>query len=361
MTSDFFEIDFLSVESAKSGDAIPLRYKVNGATTIHVVDGGFQNTGDAVVEHINKYYNSPDRIDHVVATHPDGDHAGGLRAVLEEFEIGVLWMHRPWIYAQELLHRFEHFTSAEGLAKRLRDVYPNLAALEDIAEDKGIEIREVFYGSKIGEFTVLSPTKDLLLDLIVESEKTPESTSEGRAGISGATTRFVEKVFALVRSAWGEEIFSKEETSAENEMSAVQYACLNDEKLLLTGDAGRRALSTAIEFAPALGISLSALNRFQVPHHGSRRNLSTEILDSILCPRINEDEKGSVVNGSAYISSAKEDTHHPKKVVLRACMHRGYRVFTTEGNSLQAKKDAPARDGWGPVIPAVYPEDQEEA
>jgi hypothetical protein len=38
----------------KSGDAITLRYTMNGATTIHIVDAGFQATGDAVVAHVNK-------------------------------------------------------------------------------------------------------------------------------------------------------------------------------------------------------------------------------------------------------------------------------------------------------------------
>ncbi|WP_352781352.1 MBL fold metallo-hydrolase [Mesorhizobium sp. M0244] len=43
------------------------------------------------------------QIDHVVATHNDGDHALGLVAVLEHFDPGVLWMLRPWMYADELI------------------------------------------------------------------------------------------------------------------------------------------------------------------------------------------------------------------------------------------------------------------
>ena len=39
--NDFFEIDFLDVEAAKSGDAITIRYCKNGVQSIHVVDGGF--------------------------------------------------------------------------------------------------------------------------------------------------------------------------------------------------------------------------------------------------------------------------------------------------------------------------------
>ncbi len=40
--SDYIEIDFLGVETKKSGDAIAMRYEINGSTYIHVVDGGYR-------------------------------------------------------------------------------------------------------------------------------------------------------------------------------------------------------------------------------------------------------------------------------------------------------------------------------
>ena len=58
--TDFYEIDFLDVASSRSGDAIPLRYKLNGETHIHIVDGGFVNTGPKVVNFVNKYYGKPE-------------------------------------------------------------------------------------------------------------------------------------------------------------------------------------------------------------------------------------------------------------------------------------------------------------
>src|SRR5688572_2355527 len=111
MVEEFFEIDFLDVESDKSGDAITIRHATSGQTFIHVVDGGFQATGPGVVKHINKYYGNPSYIDRVVVSHPDGDHAGGLRTVLESFDVGELWMLRPWMYASEIIDRFETLTS----------------------------------------------------------------------------------------------------------------------------------------------------------------------------------------------------------------------------------------------------------
>ena len=65
--SDFYEIDFLDVASKKSRDAIPRRYTINDVTRIHVVDGGFQDTGDNIIKHIEKYDEVPSVIDAALA------------------------------------------------------------------------------------------------------------------------------------------------------------------------------------------------------------------------------------------------------------------------------------------------------
>ena len=362
--SDFFEIDFLDVESNKSGDAITLRYQIDRISCIHVIDGGFKDTGQKVVDHIKKYYGNPTYIDHVVASHPDGDHAGGLRTVLETFEVGRLWMLRPWVYADEIIHRFSRYSSVENLKKRLREVYPNIAALEEIAGERDIPIYEPFQGEMIGAFHVLAPTKQRYLDLVVQSERTPESAEEARAAAAKGFTTLLEraavKAVSLLKAAWGVEVFSPEETSAENEMSVIQYANLCEKRIVLTADAGRAGLAEAADYAPYVGLALPGVDRFQVPHHGSRRNVSTEVLDRWLGPRFPAKPKSGEETFTAIISSAKKDEDHPRKAVVRACIHRGAKVITTEGTSIRTGHNAPHREGWTAVTPVEYPEEQEE-
>ncbi|WP_202815405.1 hypothetical protein [Bradyrhizobium sp. CCGE-LA001] len=232
---DLFEIDFLDVGAKDSGDAICLRYQLGGETYIHVVDGGYQKTGQSVVDHINKYYGNPTFIDNVVCTHNDGDHAGRLQSVLESFDVGALWMLRPWMYAQELLPRFPTYTDVDRLRGRLRSSYSNLAALEDIATKRGIPIYEPFQGALIGAFHVMAPTPPRFKDLVVESNKTPEGAEDG---LLAKATSFIadaaRQATALVRAAWADEYFPGSDTSAENEMSVVQYAQLNGERIMLT-------------------------------------------------------------------------------------------------------------------------------
>lgn len=360
--ADYFELDFLDVESPKSGDAITVRYQTNGASFIHVVDGGFQATGDSVVAHINKYYGQNAFIDFVVLTHPDGDHAGGLRVVLEEMQVGQLWMFRPWLYAEELIDRFATYNSVEHLERRLKEIYPNVAALEEIAIKKGIPIYEPYQGQVIGAFTVMAPTRQRYLDLIVDSERTPESVEEAERSALSMMAAGVEmaarSVMNLVRSAWGEEVFSPNETSAENEMSVVQYANLCNSRILLTGDAGRSALTEAADFAPNIGLVLPGIERFQVPHHGSRRNVSTDVLDRWLGPRMSSPPAATTF--TALISSALKDKDHPRKSVVRAMVHRGGKVFSTEGKALCSSGGDKPNRGWNDATPMTYPDDQED-
>ena len=107
MSANSIEIDFLPVgENSKSGDAITIRFGncENGKwtkQTIFVIDGGTSASGDAIIEHVENVYKS-NKINRVFLTHPDGDHASGLRNVLENMKVDKLWMHCPWNHWSDL-------------------------------------------------------------------------------------------------------------------------------------------------------------------------------------------------------------------------------------------------------------------
>ena len=362
----YFEIDLLSAGESQSGDAITLRYGHYGDALVHVVDAGFQDDGRHVMDHLQMYYGSP-AVNHVVLTHPDGDHAGGLRTVLEECVVpvgGGLWMLRPWVYATELLPHFARFTTARSLETALREAYTDVAILEEIAQRRGIRILEPFQGAMIGDFTVLAPSRARYLQLIVDSERTPSEAAEApTVGRLRTLMRAGAKVVRYVEATWGVESFSTEPTSAENEMSVVQYASLCDKKILLTGDVGREGLSEAADFAPHIGLQLPGIDRFDVPHHGSRRNVSTELLDKWLGPRLRQKRPAGEGSFCALISANPDDKRHPRRAVVRALIHRGGDVVqttVTRGGYLQTSVNAPQRDNAVPAKPLTYPKDQEE-
>ena len=98
--------------------------------------------------------------------------------------------------------------------------------------------------------------------------------------------------------------------------------------ILLTGDAGNLGLEWAASFAEACGLVLRNFALVQVPHHGSRRNVGPTILNRLIGPVVLE---GQVPHFTAVVSAPKDDSEHPRKIVMNAFMRRGARVLGTQG------------------------------
>lgn len=351
---EFYEIDFIEAGENKSGDAIALRYGNDNVQIVHVVDGGYASCDDGqkLIDLINAHYAPVSKIDNVILTHPDADHASGLKTVVEKCNIDTLWMNRPWLYVDELLPMFEYSYTRDGLIQRLKKDFPHTAELEEIATTRGITIKEAFQGTIIGSFVVLAPSRARYLQLVIDSDKTPEADS---------SVSIPKQIINAIKSLWGEENLkgNTEGTSRENEMSIVQYAVIANEKILLTGDAGIETLEEAYQYAKNGGVNLPGVNFFQAPHHGGRRNLSSEILDKWLGPKL--PAKYVVATFNVGISANKNDEEHPKKSVRRALMHRGGGVLSTEGRKhIYWNKNKPTRPGWSHVPYDEYPEETEE-
>lgn len=356
---DFYEIDFLQVHSARSGDAIAVRYSIGGAWAVHVVDGGYNSTAPVMAAHIRQRYGT-DLINEIVVTHGDQDHAEGLVAILENFRVARIWMLRPWLYSDVLLPYFARYSSADRLADRLREVYCHLAALEEIANRRSIPIWEPWQGERIGPFTVLAPTPTRYLQMVIESDKTPQQAA-GTQTVLGGLYELAKPIIRKIKAGWGFEKFSDEQTSPDNEMSVVQYAFLNGHSIVLTGDAGRDAMTEAANFAQQAGLFLPGVTRFQAPHHGGRRNVSSTLLDRWLGPVLPQKLAEGEEYFTAVISSAKEDEDHPRNAVLRGLLHRGAKVLTTEDYAIWVYGgDAPSRHDYYPLPNVPYPDEQED-
>jgi beta-lactamase superfamily II metal-dependent hydrolase len=356
---DFFEVDFLQVNSARSGDAVAIRYQIGQHWTVHVIDGGYMSTAPLLASHIRNRFGT-NRINHMVVTHPDQDHAEGLAALAEEFEIDQLWMLRPWIYSSFLLPYFARYSSAESLSQRLRSDFPYIDALEKVAIRRKIDIQEPFQGAAIGAFKVLAPSQARWFQLVIDSEKTPQPTPN-----MGILSSFFEEiarpVIKFIRAGWGSEKFSTEDTSTQNEMSVVQYGTFDDRTVVLTGDAGRNALAEAANYAPYAGLFLPGVSDFQAPHHGGRRNVNSQILDKWLGPVLPQLMPAGHERFRAIISASKEDLDHPRKAVLRGLLHRGAKILTTEEHNIWIHGgDAPARPDYVVLPNSPYPDEQED-
>lgn len=339
-----FEIAFLPVgEASSAGDAIIARYRENNLDYIYIIDGGTITSGEAIVAELRLNY-QVDKvvIAGIVSTHPDKDHSSGLRVILDELDVRSVWMHRPWLYTPSILHLFSDSRwTSEGLAKCMRENYPFVAEIEEIATRKGISILEPYAGCTFGRFTVLSPSPSFYMGLIPQFDNLPQANEEllKQAGVLIGKRSLPPQglLGALLAAARVAENFGIETlkdggvTSATNESSVVLYGDFGGLKCLLTADAGRNALTNAVEFAKQKSINLQELNLIQIPHHGSRSNVSPAVLDMIVGPRR---LLPAPMTKFAVASVPEDDAKHPRKIVLNAFYRRGAKWALTQGLSI---------------------------
>lgn len=304
-----------------------------------------------MVAHVRKHYQT-NRVDYVVNSHPDGDHASGLSVVLENLEVGELWMHRPWAYSSVILDYFKDGRiTDQSLAEHLRTKMRAAYELETLATKKGIPIHEPFQAASVGPFWVLSPRKGWYVhDLIPAFEKSPAQKSSKAAndGIAALFAEALQKAKDWASEHWNIELLREDvETSAENESSVILFADFAGEGVLLTGDAGIRALTEAANCADFNGINLPARTKFlQVPHHGSRHNVSTSVLDRVVGPR--KAANDGHFDKWAFVSAGKESKSHPRKMVTNAFLRRGAKTYATKGISIRHGQGMLDR-GWSPA------------
>ncbi len=348
-----FEIDYIPVgDGERSGDAIALRfgnlYGPRSEQEVVIIDAGFEDSGEQLVKHINQFYDT-NIVDIVISTHPDMDHASGLKVILDKMEVNNLVMHKPWDHAAEIRNLFKNGRiTASGLEDKLERSLQGASDLETLATRKGIPIYEPFQG--LTDFNkvmhVLGPSKAFYEELLPHFRGTPEPAKE--LSFWEPVKKIVDEAIQWIKDNPYIDLLDDDEdtTSPENNTSAIILFNIEGHKLLFTGDAGKTGLHLAADYAEGIGIALTDLQFFDVPHHGSKRNLSSSVLKRI---------KAS----TAYISAAKESKKHPAKKLTNALKKHDMNVYVTKGNSRLHHFNGNIR-GWGAASPEPFHDYVEE-
>lgn len=347
-------VEFLPVGDS-DGDAIIVRNGQENGFYLHLVDAGYESVGEDVIKHIEFYYGSDAIIHNMVVSHADNDHAAGLIPVFKRFKVGALWMNRPWLYVDEVLHNFHQNWTREGWIREVRSKHEYLVELENLARARGMEPFETFQGTHIGPNLVLAPSRKRYIDLIPDLDKTPPMYRSDSASRSIFET--ARSVLDKLKETLQIETLDANPpaTSASNETSIVQLCEYENHSILLTADAGPEALAEAANYAYALG-KLKRPDLVQIPHQGSRRNVTPAVLNAWF----GAPNGGSPEHGNAYVMVGAKKLEHPRKKVKNAFIRRGYPVVVGREGWMRMYWDFKARDNTTTLLPEPFSYDVED-
>lgn len=354
-----FEVDFLPVGDAdKSGDAICLRWGYDLENRygrkrqyVCVIDGGFVDTGDAIVSHIRNYYETT-HVNVVVNTHPHRDHLGGLQKVIEQCSVDYLVMHRPWEHSGLADYFDDDRVTNLSIKRRLKEnLSPVIQLVRSARKYENISVCEYFapsiwrqlYGVNV---FVLGPSQEYYHTLLPDFTSTPTAAEGHGERVDFKNYEVPEQLCQLTNDG---------ETSAENNSSMIlAFQLPGGEIVLLTGDAGIPALTYAVKEAERQHLDLKKNIVFlQMPHHGSIQNLGPSVLDKILGTPTAAKTRATVV---AYASVCKyPKVGHPAKHVTNALLARNCHCFSTNGIIIHKSFGrVPDRSGWTSLTPIPY-------
>lgn len=290
---------------AEHGDALVLEYGTSGGRDRRfvVVDGGPENAYEGVRRHIAELLPADEggrRVELLVVTHVDGDHIEGVVKLLQDDDLAVrpddVWFN-DWRHLQSVGDPVDEPTRLGPEAGEF------LAAL---IENAGLACNAAFRGRAVVvpetpdeplpsvtlpgglRLTVVSPTFDTLRRLRKRWDKVIRDAGFTPGDTAAALRQFAARRWAKRPVTLGDERRrSTLDNSEANGSSIALVAEYRGRRVLLAGDA----------FAPELRAGLERFRRqsgepedeplrldgFKLPHHGSDKNLTPQLLDAIRC------------------------------------------------------------------------------
>jgi beta-lactamase superfamily II metal-dependent hydrolase len=309
---------FSSGNRTACADTILVNHNILGQNSCLVIDTGSRVALQTLLRYLAD--NNIEVIDDIIITHSDSDHSSQVCNLLNTCKVNHIWMHTPWehvdVKTESLnfeLDLFKRYTHNE-LCQKLKKIYRHIEKIHNIAAERQIPVLQPYSGQHINGFLVLSPSENFFKQLIIESDK----FADAYKSVEGEIDEF-----------WENELLAEKcDTSSENEASVILYTECAKKGILLTGDAGVRALQHAVDHVNEHSlINLKELSFFQVPHHGSRSNVNPHILDQILGNKIAKNEYNPTK--IAAISATDVRREHPSGMVVNAVIRRNWKVFIT--------------------------------
>ena len=318
-TTNNYQIDFLDVNDA---DAILIRCYDGETPYIVLIDAG--NISDyQTIKNKLKFSYGRQTIDLAICTHPDKDHIGGFFGLLDDDEITIkeFWLIDPAEYLDEDdIQRYRNKDNAMTAVRKLFNK-PNDSSQNLISKiiSQGITGKTVIAGAEHSEIPikVLAPSKDYYSELVkIMVEDFGLKTYE-----ESDTSPYDDE--ALPDESEAKSVIDLDDDQSPYNASSIVllFEPGDGTKYLFTGDANCASLKDMIDNCNG---ELDNITILKVPHHGSKHNMTTEIIES-LSPKMS-------------IISAKGTVKHPNSGLVYWLSKYGNVYSTHKSGSLRYPK-----------------------
>lgn len=294
MTYPEYKLHFLYVEDA---DCMVISYREDAYSErkIAVIDAGNVGDADTIKSFLWNTYRTR-TIDLAVCTHPDKDHKGGFFGLLEDPQMKIVdfWYKDPWsvIDLNDFTDGRTTIQSAIAYCRRVfnhpTDDTKNLITL---AENKCTgEVKSVTDGDvhQTIAIVVVGPSEDYYREVAIE---------------------MVSK-FKEIEDEADFEDYDEQALPTDNDAKSVideddDLSPTNKSSLMLLFNPGRRFLlfgdATCASITDAMSKHDLTRCTIKVPHHGSKHNLTTEIIENLQVVQSVISAKGSKKHPSSAI------------------------------------------------------------
>lgn len=324
-----YEYEMLEVGDA---DAILIRHFIKDEAYVVLIDAGNASASSTIKDHIKKYFDTT-YIDLAICTHPDSDHKDGFFDLLadEEINVGEFWLTDPACYLdEEDIKRYKNHDSAICAVRKIwnKSTDDSLNLIDLAVEKCGYDyVKNVRDG--ISHHTLplrcVGPTDAYYLENVKQMVKdynvVPYDDSSKDA---------YDEAFKIDEDEIRSVIDQAEDPSPYNASSLIiLYEPGDGKRILFAGDANTTSLQMMLDKYKWL----RNVDMLKVPHHGSKRNLNTKIIDE-LAPK------------KSYVSAAGNKKHPSGRLMYWLAKH-GDVYSTHSANSYVhcTHGDIPEREG----------------
>jgi beta-lactamase superfamily II metal-dependent hydrolase len=302
-----FRIDLLP---AGPGDCLLISYGSKKAPHRILIDGGVEATGTIIEKTIAAWPEDQQVIELLVVTHIDADHIGGVLEWLKRLPTTVI-IQNIWFNGWEQLSPSDLLGARQG------------EALTQLIKEKKWPHNRQFSGGAVAvpsngtlpvitlpggmQLTILSPGATELAnvrkvwDKVLQNLAKKKELKEAKSG----------DLLGAISLSLLSEIKFNPDTSAANGSSIALLAEYNGVRCLFAADAFEKVLRKNIARLRNTPHEKLKLDAFKLPHHGSKKNVSVQLIDMVECSR--------------YLISTDGTTHgHPDlEAISRVLLHGG--------------------------------------